>query len=725
MTPNSYLRQISCGSGTSSEGTGRMPGIPGAEPGYQYYLWIIKRNSWWILGFIVIALALTYGVSSLITPMYEATTTVDIDIRNPTGVVGTESRQISALDGDQFMATQMKLIQSDAVLRPVVEQYNLLHIENQDQQGAAISPETLKKAPILLRKLRLNRPPNTFLVQLSYRSPDRELSANVANAIAKSYVQRTYDLRYQTAEGMTVFMERQLEELKAKMEKSSDRVAAFEKDLNVADPEQKTAILSSRLIQLNNDYASAQADRLRKEAAFNAVKSGSVEAAEVSTQGDSLRKVTESLHEAQQRFSLAKSHYAENHPEYKKAALEVQSIQGELDKTRESIGRRVEVEFHQAENRETMVGAAVGELKKEFDRLNSRSFAYQSLKRDAEADKKLYDELELKIKEAGINSGFQNSSVRIADSARPPLKPVSPDLKLNLLLALCFSAFGGVLMAVLADQRSVILRDPALDWNSELNVPILGSLPLVKENQDTFSSLLNQAVPANQPRHLTRFMYEEAVHSLRSTIILTPELRSLRSLVVTSALPGEGKTVTACQLAAANARRHKRTLLIDCDFRRPAVHDRCEIHAVQGMESVLDGSAKWRDLLRTVPDLPDLDILAVGADGAHASNLLGTKLPSILAEFCSEYDLVVIDSPPLLGLSDTIEIAALADGVLLLAIPGETNSRILGHCVSVLRQVGVRNLGLVMNKVTMRNSRYSYQNKYGQYYGRYMLKKLA
>jgi polysaccharide biosynthesis transport protein len=725
MAPRSYPQQVSIESTNPSESMTRISENIGAEPGYQYYLWIIQRKCWWIIGFVIIALAATYGVSSLITPMYEATTTVDIDIRNPTGVVGMESRQVSALDGDQFMATQMKLIQSDSVLRPVVSQYNLLHVEKQDRQDLALSPDILKKAPTILRKLRLNRPPNTFLVQISYRSPDRELSANVANAIAKSYVQHTYDLRYQTAEGITVFMERQLEELKAKMEKSSDRLAAFGKDLNVADPEQKTAILSSRLIQLNNDYASAQADRLRKEAAFNAVKSGSIEAAEVSTQGDSLRKITERLHEAQERFSLAKSHYAENHPEYKKAALEVQSIQGELDRTSESIGRRVEVEFHQAENRESMVGAAVGELKKEFDGLNSRSFAYQSLKRDAEADKKLYDELEMKIKEAGINAGFQNSSVRVADSARPALRPVSPDLKLNLLLAFCLSTFAAVLMAILMDQRSVTLRDPELDWNSEFNVPILGNLPLVKQNMEAFSSAVSPAVLAQKSLPLTRFMYEEAVHSLRSTILLTPELLNLRSLVVTSALPGEGKTLTACHLAVANARRHKRTLLIDCDFRRPSVSRQCNIHPVRGMESVLDGSAKWRELIRSLPDLPHLDVLAIGINGAHASNLLATKLPSILAEFSAEYDLVVIDSPPLLGLSDTIEIAAAADAVLLLAIPGETNSRLLGHCVSVLRQVGVRNLGLVMNKITMRNSRYSYQNKYGQYYGRYMLNKIA
>src|ERR1700735_5023765 len=120
MAPRSYPQQGSIESTNPSESMTRISENIGAEPGYQYYLWIIQRKCWWIIGFVIIALAATYGVSSLITPMYEATTTVDIDIRNPTGVVGMESRQVSALDGDQFMATQMKLIQSDSVLRPVV-----------------------------------------------------------------------------------------------------------------------------------------------------------------------------------------------------------------------------------------------------------------------------------------------------------------------------------------------------------------------------------------------------------------------------------------------------------------------------------------------------------------------------------------------------------------------------------------------------------------------------
>src|SRR5262249_25182561 len=161
---------------------------------------------------------------------------------------------------------------------------------------------------------------------------------------ARSYVQHTYDLRYQSAEGLSAFMERQLEELKAKMEKSSDRLAAYERDLNVADPEQKTAILSSRLGQINNEYAAAQADRVRKEAAFNSISNGSIEAAQVSTQGESLTKLTERLNEANARFAMVKSQFGKNFPEYKKAATEVQELQNQLDQTRQSIAKRVEIE---------------------------------------------------------------------------------------------------------------------------------------------------------------------------------------------------------------------------------------------------------------------------------------------------------------------------------------------------------------------------------------------
>src|SRR5262249_17210722 len=249
---------------------------------------------------------------------------------------------------------------------------------------------------------------NTYLLLISYRSQHRQLAADVANEIALSYLAHTYRIRYKATAGLSDFMERQLEELKAQMEKSNEALAKFERELNVVNPEEKTNIVSARLLQLNEEYTKAQADRVKKEAAYNSMKEGTLAAAQVSTQGEALKKLTEDLNEAQQKFAEVKTHFGVNHPEYKKSETRVREVESQVDATRSSIAQRIEIEYQQAVNRESMLANAVKGTKAEWDHLNSRSFEYQTLKREADSNKKLYEELVRKIKEAGINASFQN-----------------------------------------------------------------------------------------------------------------------------------------------------------------------------------------------------------------------------------------------------------------------------------------------------------------------------
>jgi succinoglycan biosynthesis transport protein ExoP len=693
---------------------GMYSSVPPRTPG-SYYVAVIRRYGWRMLAGIVLVMAATFGVSRLIVPTFEATATVDLDLRMPAGLLGSESRQVSSLDGDQFMATQIKLIQSDSVLRAVAHKYRLLELEKQDRAAVELPLAVLQNSPVTLRNLRVNRPPNTFLIQISYRSPDRDLSSSVANEIANSYIRHTYDLRFQSAEGVSAFMARQLEQLKARMERSSDRLAAFERDLNVADPEQKTAILSSRLIQLNNEYAGAEADRLRKEAAFDSVKGGSLEAAEVSTQGEALKQLNERLSQAREKFASVKAQFGRNFPEYKRASQEVDELQSQVDDARGSISKRVEIEYRQAANREAKLSTEVAGLKKEFDALNARTFEYQTVKRDADADKKLYDELDQKIKEASINSGFQNSSVRLADPARPPLKPISPNARLNLLIAFGFSLCGALIAAVAADRRDATVKDPDTAPD-EFLARVAGTLPHVAHTA-SLAPFLNRVVGPAVPVSQDRLIFDEAVQALLSMILLSPENDNLRSLAVTSSLPGDGKTVIACHLAAANARQKRRTLLIDFDLRRPMVDRFMGLQSVKGMESVLQGEASWRDGRRT--EMPFLDILSIGHMDSELAMLSNSKISGIVAEAGQEYGLVIVDSPPILGFSTPLEIAACVDAVLVVAVSGETDSRLFRHCIDRLRQVGADNLSLVLNKVTTAGSAYGYYGKYLKHYRQY------
>ena len=292
-----------------------------------HYLWILRRHGWKMLGFVALVVLCTVVVSLRLTPIYESTATIDIDRRMPTGVLGEESTQSVNNDADQFLATQVKLIQSDSVLRPVVDKFKLREVEPDAFEKAVDNSDTSREAPMELKPLRVTRPPNTYILQISYRSEHRQLAADVANAIAQSYLAHSYEIRYKATASLSEFMERQLEELKAKMEKSSEALAQFERELNLINPEEKTSILTARLLELNSEYTKAQADRVRKEAAFNSVQSGSLAAAQASNQGEALKKLAEDLGEAQEKFAQGKTTYGANHPEYKKLQSRVTELE--------------------------------------------------------------------------------------------------------------------------------------------------------------------------------------------------------------------------------------------------------------------------------------------------------------------------------------------------------------------------------------------------------------
>src|SRR5579871_4215455 len=316
-----------------------------AQPAHvplAHYLWILRRHGWKIGAFVVGTVLATLIVSLRLTPIYESTATIDIDRQMPTSVLGQEALQNASNDADQFLATQVKLIQSDSVVRPVVEKYHLREVEKDALEEAVDKTATSLEAPVILKNLKVTRPPNTYRLLISYRSENRQLAADVANDIALSYLQHTYKIRYKATAGLSDFMERQLEELKAQMEKSSEALAVFERDLSVINPEEKTNILSARLLQLNEEYTKAQADRVKKEAAHNSMKDGTLAAAQVSTQGEALKKLTENLNDAEEKFAEVKTHFGINHPEYKKAQTKVDELRAQIESTTESISQRIE-----------------------------------------------------------------------------------------------------------------------------------------------------------------------------------------------------------------------------------------------------------------------------------------------------------------------------------------------------------------------------------------------
>jgi capsular exopolysaccharide synthesis family protein len=440
----------------------------------------------------------------------------------------------------------------------------------------------------------------------------------------------------------------------------------------------------------------------------------------VSTQGEALKKLLERQNELQEKFAEAAAHYGANHPEYKKAAGQVAEVVRQIERTRQNIAQRVETEFQEAENREQILAGAVTDTKKQFDQLNARSFEYQTLKREADGDRKVYDELMRKIKEAGINASFQNNTIRIADLARPGLEPVFPRLRLNLLLALLLSSLAAAAAAIVSDSLDKTVRDPEL-VSRLLHSEVIGSLPHVKRwrRLDPVPSperSQGKGVGLVRTECDPLSAYREAIRALRNSIILGDFDRRVRSLLITSASPGEGKSTIAAQLALAHSSQQLKTLLIDGDLRRPSVHKRFSVPGMVGLSNVLISGIPWRDAILTPRGMSYLHILPAGPPSQRATDLIGGRLSQFLEEAAAEYDLIVLDAPPLLGFAEPLAMANAVDGVVVVTRAGQTRRKAVAIVLAVLARMRANTLGIVLNEVRQETGDdYRYYTSYSRY----------
>ena len=417
---------------------GQYPEMEAAQPAVSptHYLLVIWRQRWKIIAFVATCLLATYLISARMTPIYEATAKIDVDRRADTSVVGPESAQVSnGDDADSYLATQREIILSDAVVRPVAERYNLLQLESQFDRLGGENIRRKLGAPISLKQLEVNRPINTYLLDISYRSADPKLAADVANDIARSFLQHTFDIKVRSSGALTDYIEKELDGYKAKMEKSSADLAAFEKGMNVVNPEEKSSLTADRIKQLNEAYTAAQADRVKKEAAFNSLQNGGSAAEMNSPRAEELNVLRDRLNRAKSDLANVAAIYGPNAQQYRKAANEVNELERQIAEESKNVNARVDSEYREAINKEQMLAKEVANEKAELDKLNSHSGEYQTLKSAAENDRSMYNDLVKRVQVTGINSTFQNNSMRIADYARPPDSPVFPRTKLNLLLA--------------------------------------------------------------------------------------------------------------------------------------------------------------------------------------------------------------------------------------------------------------------------------------------------
>ena len=682
-----------------------------------FYAGIVRRRVFAITLLSIVLTALVVLGCSLLPPINTGSAIIAIDRQSSPEMVG-DNRLLSTGD-DQFMATQQNLLQADTILRPVAERYDLLQREHQFRRylfwdQSPQKQKQIRNAPIVLKHLKIEREPNTYLLTITYHDEQPQLAADVANGIADSYLRNIFDTRIKEAGRLSSSMEQQLIDLKEKMASTHRALMVDQRNLGTADPEQKTAVLVARLQALNTESSAAEADRIAKEAVYREAREGTLPEVEVSAQSTDLTKDVEKLQVAKANLALVGATYGDQHPEYKKAAAQVAEAQLALDESRVNVATRIGVEYHQTLVREQMLSRAVSETKEQVDDLTSQSFNYLQLKHEAETAEKVYEDLFAKIKQSGINSELQNNIIRLADSARPAAKPIFPDWMRIVCLSMAFFVFACSAAVIWAELTDATAKEPGA-VEAALGVPVVCSLPKVT-NMELRLALGpdGMRIAGSRWRGLQGGFFDEGVRHLRGYLMLSEQSHAPKSILITSALPGEGKSTLALSLAMAHAEQGKRTLLIDADLRQPAIERIVRLDPDAGLAEVLAHRSHWSSVTRSVPGRPNLSVLGSGLPLPLALALIGPQMRGILDQAVLQFDLVVLDSPPLLGCAETLELAVAADLAVLAVRSGQTPMKSLAATVETLRRVNVAIAGLVLNETAIATD--ATHKAYARYY---------
>ena len=669
-----------------------------------FYTQIVRRHWGRIALLATVLSAAVVVVCALAPPINVGLAIIAIDRQAMPETIGGD--RLMTTGDDQFMATQQSLILADTILRPVAERYNLLQREHQLRRYffwhySRERALAIRNAPIVLKHLKVERNPNTYLLTITYRDSDPQIAADVANAIADSYLREIFETRTREAGRLTSSMERQLIGLKLKMESTHSALMVYQRNLGTADPEQKTSVLVARLQALNTESSVAQADRIAKEAVFREAKDGSLPEVEVSAQSSDLTKDVEKLEVAKANLALVGATFGDQHPEYRKAKAAVTEATQALDLSRQNVASRIGVDYRQTLVREHMLTAAVAETKQQVDDLTSQSFDYLQLKHEADTAERVYEDLFAKIKQSGINSELQNNIIRLADSARPASRPVFPNWPAIVSWSLAFFALAGAVYVISAELTDLSAKEIE-PVEEALGVPVVCALPEVAEIHLRLA-LGSDGVrlATNRFRSMQGGFFDEGIRHLRGYLMLSSHTHAPKSVLVTSAFPGEGKSTIALSLALANAEQGKRTLLIDADLRQPAIERLVRLDPDAGLAAVLAQTVHWKAATRPVAGRANLFVLGTGLPLPLALSLIGPQMRGILAQATKEFDLVVLDSPPLLGCAETLELAAAAEVTVLAVRSGHTPMKALGATVETLRRVNVPVAGIVLNESTI------------------------
>lgn len=704
------------------------PEAAGREFTLDYYLFLVKRQRWRILTFVLVFTTLVTMVALALPKKYEATVIVRVDPLSAPVVGQAQQANNGQMNSTTLVTTETDIVTSPAVVMEAIRNLNLAHAKEFAPKGAAAKMPEPERSDMLLaavtKDIRVSQPLGTVLMNINFTTHSPQLSADGANGIASAFLDQEFKTRAKALEDSSRYMSQQLDAMRAQMERDQMALVRYESTHDLVDPDAKTNIYQARLAQINGDFTKVQAQRMALEADDEIVQSGDLDALLTSQRGEALLPLQERLLSDQRQLSRMSATYGPREPLYRQQAQIVQHDQAVLRRQELHIAAQVQDQYRTAVAEERLLYGALAQEKAAMNAFNLRAIKYRALRAAADGSSNLYYGLEQRIQDADVAAGLRSEDLRIISPARVPYKPVSPRPLLDGALAFVLSAMLGVGTAIAMGLMDKTVTSPD-QVEMRLGLPAIASLPLVslKQHPDALkvAQYATKLLPENGEGGESgaealrqRSSFREAILSLHTAVQFSGAER-ITVLAVTSSLPGEGKSTATAHLAGAFAALGTRTVLVDADLRKPNVHRIFNVPNRRGLSSVLRGQCGLDEAL--APAFDNLTLLPSGPIAAAPSELIHLGLPEVIDQLRTRFEMVLIDCPPVLGFADATSIANLVEGVLVVVKAGATEQQKVAAALRQLRGAHANLLGIVLNRVSEQtDAYYSYQSKY---YGGY------
>jgi polysaccharide biosynthesis transport protein len=737
---------------------------PDAQPesgGVLEYWRILRRRKGTLVLIACVGAIIGFLVTLPQTPVYRVQTSLEIVGLNQNFLNIKESNPLneSGASVDNIdIQTQIKILQSDSLIDRVLAKMRSNSTPAPESTRIAAwrrflnlpdpDPTSPRDQSILYAKKHYKvrtTPVQTRIIEVTVDSMNPQIAVDFANTLTSEFIDQNLESRWQTTQHTSEWLGRQLDDMRARLEQSEDRLQSYARQAGLlfTGDQQKNNVSEEKLLQLQQALSSAQTDRIFKQSRWEMANSSPAEALP-----DVLNDTT--LRDYQAKLTDLKRQIAELHATYTDESAKVRKVEGQLATLEAALGteradilKRIKNEYDEALRRESLLTADYTAQRATVTGESEKAVQYDVMKHEVESNRQLYDAMLQQLKQATLSAALRASNIRVVDPAKFPKQPHSPDIPISTAIGLLSGVLLGALFAIMQERADRSIQSPG-ETQFILNVPELGIVPAervggsIRIRNAGGSSASGKGLIAplpedgssNLPARVELTMWQRrpsiVAESFRATlvsILFSGENGSRpHVMVITSANPSEGKSTVVSNLGIAVAEVNQKVLLIDADLRKPRLHDIFNLKNDKGLSDLLrskEGVAGTVDEAIQQTHVPDLYVLTSGSKTSAATSLLySNRMPELLEELRTRFETIFIDTPPMLQIPDARVLGRMVDRVIMVVRAGKTtrDSAMAAH--RRFSEDGTTMLGTILNDWNPKRSPNGYYGYYnGSYYG--------